>query len=300
MRIRAGHVAVEEGWALAGTNVVDGAMQGGKAGDDIGAVELVEMEIREAGDEPGDVAAGGLGFDGDGDGVVVVLHADQEREFHEGRGVHGFPELTLAGGAVAEGDVDDFVAVEGYVLEFAIVAVGFAGGVGKVPEVASGFGAAYGLEDLGSSAGGLRNDVEVFEGPVGGHLASTGAGIIGCAYGSEEHFVGRAAQGEAESAVAIVRIEPVVGGLESEAGGDAEGFVASPGNLKKDLLLALEEDFAVVDAARHVHEAVGVDELLRSQALVGFLLDRGGLAGSLFNLGLNLRSGHSTSPYDAL
>src|SRR5882762_7400788 len=110
--------------------MIDGTMEGGEAGNDIGAVEFVEMEIREACNQLGNVAAGGLSFDRDGDGVVIVLHANEERQLHEGGSVHGFPELALTCSAIAERDIDNFVAVEHYILEFAIVAFGLPGGVG--------------------------------------------------------------------------------------------------------------------------------------------------------------------------
>jgi hypothetical protein len=41
------------------------------------------------------------------------------------------------------------------------------------------------------------------------------------------------------------------------------------GNLEEDLLLALEQDLAVVDAPRGEHDAIGIDELLTGQALIG-------------------------------
>src|SRR5258708_7402279 len=142
----------------------------------------------------------------------------------------------------------------------------------------------------------------MFEGPVRRHLASAGAGVVRGTDCAEEHFIRCAAEGEAQSAVAVIRVEPVVGGLESQAGSYAESFMACARDLEEDFLLALEQDLAVVNAARHVHEVVVVDELLRSQAFVGLFLDSGCLPGVLFNFGLNLLrlslcSGHSTSPY---
>src|SRR5581483_4010032 len=88
--------------------------------------------------------------------------------------------------------------------------------------------------------------------------------------GLKQHFVWRCAKGEAECAVAIVRKEPVVGGLQSKTGCGGNTFVASTGNLKEDFLLALKHDLAVVKTARGVHDAVNIDELLAGKAFVSF------------------------------
>ena len=82
--------------------------------------------------------------------------------------------------------------------------------------------------------------------PVRGHLAAA-AGRVGCgADGLQQHVFDGDAEGEAEGAVAIVGEEPVVAGLQGQAGGDQQGLMAGAGNLEEDLLLALEHDLAVV------------------------------------------------------
>ena len=106
------------------------------------------MKVGEIGDETRDVAAGSLHFDGDRDRVFVVLNAEEDGEAVVGGGVEGLPEFAFAGGAVAEGNVADFVAAELDIFELAVVAGGLGGGVGMAREVASGFGATDGVENL--------------------------------------------------------------------------------------------------------------------------------------------------------
>ena len=67
---------------------------------------------------------------------------------------------------------------------------------------------------------------------------------------------------EAQRAVAIVREEPVVAGLQRQAGGHHDGFVAGAADLEKDQALVLELDFLVVDPARQQHGAVDVEHLV--------------------------------------
>ncbi len=95
--------------------------------------------------------------------------------------------------------------------------------------------------------------------PVRGHLAAAGCGVVFRADGLEHHVVGSDAEREHESAVAIVREEPIVGGLQDQAGGDESSFVSCAADLEIDFILALELDFAVVEAARKKHRAVDAD-----------------------------------------
>ena len=65
--------------------------------------------------------------------------------------------------------------------------------------------------------------------------------------------MGSDAEREHESAVAIVRKKPIVGRLQDQTGGDESGFVSCAADLEVDFILALELDFAVVEAAREKH-----------------------------------------------
>ena len=122
VRVGTDDVAVDKGRAAAIAAVLHGISHGLVAGDEVGAVDFGEVEVWEVRDEPGDVAAGGVRFDRGGDGVLVVFNEEDDGEFAVGGGVEGLPELALRGGAFADGDVDDFVIVEGDVFEFAVVA----------------------------------------------------------------------------------------------------------------------------------------------------------------------------------
>ena len=115
-------------------------------------------------------------------------------------------------------------------------------------ENTSGFGAADSLKELRTGGRGLRDDVKTFVSPVRRHLASARAGIVGRPNALQEHLEGDMPS-KAQSAVAIVRIEPVVSGLKRQSGGDEQGFMACAGDLEKNLLLALEQDLAIVNAA---------------------------------------------------
>ena len=234
-------VGVDEGGAFAGTNPIGRGLHGAERSQKVGAVDLLAEEAGEAGDQFGDLAAGGLAFDGDGDGVAVILDQIEEREALEAGDIERLPEFALAGGAIAGSDEGDF------------------GGV-RV-EIAGGFGASGGLDKLGAGGRGAAHDVELAMTPVGGHLTAGGSGIGRGADGLLEHFVGRDAEGEAEGAIAIVEIEPIVAGTQGHAGCDLDGLMPCPADLKEDAVLALEGDFAVVEAARGVHQAKGADEL---------------------------------------
>jgi len=56
--------------------------------------------------------------------------------------------------------------------------------------------------------------------PVRRHLASAGTGVVGCANALQEHVVRLHPERQAQGAVAVVRIEPVVSGLQRQAGGE--------------------------------------------------------------------------------
>jgi len=71
---------------------------------------------------------------------------------------------------------------------------------------------------------------------------------------------------QAECAVAVVRVEPVVAGLESQPRGDEHGLVPCARNLEEDFVLPLELNLLVVNAPRQVHRAVDADKFVAAQA----------------------------------
>jgi hypothetical protein len=101
-----------------------------------------------------------------------------------------------------------------------------------------------------------------------GHLAAAGRGIIGRADGLLEHFMGSDAECEAKCAIAVIKVEGVVAGAESEAGRHLHGLMAGSADLKEDAVLAFEGDFAVVQAPGGIHEAEGANQLLGVEAFM--------------------------------
>ena len=93
------------------------------------------------------------------------------------------------------------------------------------------------------------DDVEVLVTPVRRHLPATGIRIVGRSDCGEQLFRGGHAEAEAEGAIAIVEVEPVVTGAEEFRRGRGDGFVTGTGNLEEDLLLTLELDLLVVQPA---------------------------------------------------
>ena len=116
------------------------------------------------------------------------------------------------------------------------------------------------------------------------HLPTAGVRIDRGAHGAIEHFGGRYAKLQAEGPVAIIQVEPVVRRTQHQAGRRQHRFMAGTRDLKEDLVLALELNLLVVQAARRVHHAVGVHHLLtRERGLGGSSLTGAARAG---------RSGH--------
>jgi hypothetical protein len=100
-----------------------------------------------------------------------------------------------------------------------------------------------------------------------GHLAAAGAGIVLGADRLQEHIERRDAEHQAEGAVAIVGIEPIGAGTKKKPHCGSDRFVASAGDLKENLVLALELDFAVVQPAGKIHGAINADEGVAVEAV---------------------------------
>src|SRR5207248_9961000 len=84
-----------------------------------------------------------------------------------------------------------------------------------------------------------------------------------------EERLGRGQAGlEAERAVAVVGVEPVVARAQGQPRGDEHGLVARARNLEEDFVLPLELNLLVVNAPRQVHRAVDADKLVAAQASV--------------------------------
>ncbi len=71
--IGADDVGVNQRGTAAGPAICGGGAQGAVGGQKIGAVDFLPVQVGKAGDQSGNIAAGGLALDGDGNGVAVVL-----------------------------------------------------------------------------------------------------------------------------------------------------------------------------------------------------------------------------------
>src|ERR1039458_4326674 len=82
---------------------------------------LLRNENSESPQPAANGALRGLHFHRHRDGIAVILYDKNYRQLAERSGVHRFPELAFAGGAVTQRNIGDFVAAEGHILELAIV-----------------------------------------------------------------------------------------------------------------------------------------------------------------------------------
>src|SRR5277367_7200084 len=266
MRVRPDHMAMHKRRTVAGAAVSDRLFKNAIACNRIGAVNFGKVEVREVGNELRDIAAGSIYLDRRGNGILVVLDHEEHRKLLVRRRIQRLPELALAGRAFAKRGVDNFIAVEGHIFESAIIAIVLLRRFRMAREIAPGLGAANGMQHLRGSRRRLRHDVQLRIAPVRRHLPPATRWIGSRADGLQQQFFDGAAEGQAKSAVAIVREEPVIAGLERQARRNQQSLVSGPGNLEKDLLLPFEHDLPVVSAPREIHEAVDLNQSLEIEA----------------------------------
>src|SRR6202040_1395848 len=84
----------------------------------------------------------------------------------------------------------------------------------------------------------------------------------------QQHFKRGDPHLQAQSAVAIVWIDPIVPGPQNQASRSQNTFVTRTTDLKECLILPFELDFPVVKAPRKVHRAINTEELLPTEALI--------------------------------
>ena len=106
------HARVDERRALARADVGGRLAHRAEAGEEVGAVDRVDVQAGKRANQARDVAAGGLHFDRHGDRVAVVLDEEEHRQLLDAGGVERFPELAFARRAFAERDVGDLVGLE--------------------------------------------------------------------------------------------------------------------------------------------------------------------------------------------
>ena len=98
----------------------------------------------------------------------------------------------------------------------------------------AGLGASDRLHALRARGARLRDDVEVAVAPVRGHLTAAARLVVREPTPARNISSGVIAEREAQRAVAIVRVEPVVAGAKRQAGRDQDGFVARAADLEID------------------------------------------------------------------
>ena len=273
---------VNQGRPGARAAMVHRAFQRGVTFERVRAVAFLDMQVRKIRDELRDAAAGGLRFDGNGNRVAIVFDEKENGHAAQRGGIDGFVELALAGGSFSSGDVGHFVALEADRITQRSAARLFES-LRKFFVVERSFRGANGVQP--SRARGRRSgdDVPFLASPVRRHLAAARRGVVLRADGLEQHLVWRDAEHESERAVAVVREEPIVARLQQQARRDEDAFMAGAAHLKENLVLPLELDFAIVQAAREEHRAVEANQRFAVEALVFCRVECCG--GSDFGLG---------------
>ena len=299
-RVRVGpdHVGMDKGRTASGAAMRHGAHESSVAGDGIGSIHFLEVEVGKTADQPRNVSAGGLYLDRHRDGIFVVLDHEDQRKPEIGSGVQRLPEFTFTGGAFAQGDVGNLVAVEFHVFELPVIARGFARRIGMSGVIAADFGTAHGLQNLRPGRRGAGDDIEVGQAPVGRHLPAAGTGVVTRTDRLQQHVIGSGSQGQTERPVAVIRIKPVVAGLQGQGRGHAHGFMPRTRDLEEDLLLAFEHDLPVVHPPGGVHVAVGFDQLFAGETFVGLAGFLAIAFGDSGRLRVSLGGGHPV-PLDA-
>ncbi len=105
---------------------------------------------------------------------------------------------------------------------------------------------------------------------MGGHLTSARARSLTRAYSLQKLIIRRHAQGENQSAIAVIRVKPVIAAAQRHASGNEERLVSGAGNLKEGPLLALEHDLPVIKAAGEKHQAIDIDHLPAGKPVIAF------------------------------
>ena len=253
VRVRPDHLGMHErGLALA-PHPRHGVADHAVAVDEVGAIAAEDFEVRERLDQLRDIAAGGLHFDRHRNGVAVVFDQVEHRHVARAGRVQRFPEFAFTRRALADRDIGHLVRMK------PLLAVG--DGANAFVQHAS-FAGADGLQALRAGGAALRWDIQRLVTPVRRHLPPAGIRIVFRADGAQQHLERRHAELQAERAIAIVGIEPVVAGAQVHSRGSQHGFVSGATDLEKDQALVLELNLLVVDAARQQHRAVGPQQLV--------------------------------------
>ena len=85
--------------------------------------------------------------------------------------------------------------------------------------------------------------------------------------GAEQHLERRHPERQTQGSIAIVRVEPVVPGLEVHAGRHEHGFVPGAADLEEDQALVLELNLFVVEPPGHDHRPVRTEQIFTGEAV---------------------------------
>ena len=216
---------------------------------------------REPGEAPDQLGnrRGRLLPGGDGDGVAVVSDdVEHGQPLVAGR-VQALPELPLRGGAFSKRDVGEFVFVR---------AAPGKTGPAMARDVPACLSTTDGRYALRTSWARLGHDVKPAVTPVRGHLPAPRRWVVGGTNGLQQHLRRLDTERKYERPVPVVGEEPVVAGPQRAGQAHAQGFMASPRNMKEASALFLQDDFAVVDAAGYQGHPVILDQLGNGHAAV--------------------------------
>src|SRR5678815_5487505 len=109
MRVRANYLSVYEGRSFTFAAILDRTFHHRQRLEGVGAVATLQIEIRKVLNEPRNVTARGLHLNRNADRIAVVFQQEKHRQFQIAGAVERLPEFSLAGSAVAQRNVDDFV-----------------------------------------------------------------------------------------------------------------------------------------------------------------------------------------------
>src|SRR5260370_666159 len=107
--------------------------------------------------------------------------------------------------------------------------------------------------------------MQFWRSPVGGHLAAAGGRIRCGADGGEQHLGCGDAERQAQRAIAVIGVDPILAGTQGQRRGHLYSLVTGAADLKKDAVLAFEGDLPIVEPPGKVHDAEGTDQGLRIQ-----------------------------------
>ncbi|GIV60677.1 MAG: hypothetical protein KatS3mg043_1766 [Rhodothermaceae bacterium] len=249
---QAHHVRHEADGPAAAADVLERRPGHGVGLEEVRAVDAGAFQAFIAAGELVGGAAGRLFGDGDGDGVLVVLHDEEHRRPGAGRPVEGFVEVALGGGAVSARTVD----------------VGVVVGLAEQAQAH-----ADGRQELGADGGRDGQDVALPVAVVLGHLPPAAVGVVGLGQVGQQHLLGRTAQAQVHRQVPVIEAEPVVARAGEQPDGGLGGLVPGTADVKEPFALLEQAQHLLVEQARGEHPAVDRQQGLGLEVVRGHRLD---------------------------